>query len=394
MPNGEFHTFLSVLLSASNQLGVAISDIQASIADGSGPQPGYRLQFAMALVAAARTLRGVATAMQSGIVESSTASSMVAAQGEHTETSRTSTGHHHRAPTAMPGASSDSEDVGRMLPHDSSQGQKGLGDDSANPEAQEGRGEEEAVEFLEPIPEVVLGSAPGPNGSGSFVAVTGGGDANTSDEDAMPSAVEAAQVMRMLPQLFGQATQPEGMVGVGQPQDDGLAAMPPEVVSCWQRWTQPQLSLNVLEPLLQPPFSEAYLYGDATGSHRPPVLPHPIEFLPLQWSRTADRTEDMQDLPESPEHLSRAYLSAFLRDIGQHVRRSATFASIPDASERYPHLRRIADFAACQGNSTSAYPELLQGGGNSSAGQNDNEQGGAPPGDATGTPSTAEPGQR
>lgn len=58
MPGGELHAFLSVLQRTVAQLGVAIGDLQVATLEGgrAGPQPRHRMQFAMALVAASRTL--------------------------------------------------------------------------------------------------------------------------------------------------------------------------------------------------------------------------------------------------------------------------------------------------------------------------------------------------
>merc|ERR1719440_1809891 len=39
MPGGELNTFLTMLLGAITQLGVAVSDLQASFLDTAGPQP-------------------------------------------------------------------------------------------------------------------------------------------------------------------------------------------------------------------------------------------------------------------------------------------------------------------------------------------------------------------
>merc|ERR1711920_866791 len=91
----------------------------------------------------------------------------------------------------------------------------------------------------------------------------------------------------------------------------------------------------------QPPLSDAYISGDATGSLHPraQVLPDPEDLLDFRW-RTA--TGYAEEAPETPEHLSRTYLSAFVRDLGRHIATDATFASIPDARQRYPHLAQFA----------------------------------------------------
>merc|ERR1712079_911331 len=105
-------------------------------------------------------------------------------------------------------------------------------------------------------------------------------------------------------------------------------------------WTRPEAFRPVIEESMQPPFSEAYLSGDATGSHHTPVWPTPVEFLPLRWRRSAGRVQGLREdqAPEPPEHLSRAYLSAFLRDLGRYLRGNPVYLTLPDAQQRYPHL--------------------------------------------------------
>lgn len=66
MPAGEAAAFLGALHGATSQLAVAVSDFQVAVADDA-VQPRQQLQFATALVAAAQTFRGVATALQSGV---------------------------------------------------------------------------------------------------------------------------------------------------------------------------------------------------------------------------------------------------------------------------------------------------------------------------------------
>lgn len=69
MPNGELHAFRSLLITAIRSLSVALADLQISLSEGVGQPPRQRLQFAMALASAARTLRGLAMAMQAGFPE-------------------------------------------------------------------------------------------------------------------------------------------------------------------------------------------------------------------------------------------------------------------------------------------------------------------------------------
>uniref|UniRef100_A0A7S4T0H8 Ubiquitin-like domain-containing protein n=1 Tax=Alexandrium monilatum TaxID=311494 RepID=A0A7S4T0H8_9DINO len=338
MPVSELYSFLAVLLNAITQLGVAVGDFQASIADGTWPHPRYRLQLAMAMVAAARTLRGVATAttMQSGFPEVvGPAASAHGGAGDAAAAPRGSVaddgirgGSSSGAPAA-PGASSDSEEVPP--------------DDLVRAEAHGGLSEED--DRLEQLVEAagVPTSVPAPGGQqGAVPREEGGATGDQADLPQAPPAGEAAQLMQMLPQLFGQLTQPFGGRGGGVATGAELDSLPPEVASCWHQWTQPERFRRVVAQAIQPPFSEAYLSGDATGSHRAPALPSLPEFLPLRWRRSAGRVDGLQDVPEPPEHLSRAYLSAFLRDLGRHVGSSSTYASIPQAQERYPHLAQLA----------------------------------------------------
>lgn len=122
-----------------------------------------------------------------------------------------------------------------------------------------------------------------------------------------------------------------------------LATMPPEVAACWRQWTGASTFRPALvdAALRSPPLSAAYRSGDTCGSSRV-SLPPPGDLLPLRWRRAGDRAEGFQeDVPEPPEHLSRAYTCAFLRDVGQHIGRDPTFASMPDTRDRYPHLSRL-----------------------------------------------------
>lgn len=125
---------------------------------------------------------------------------------------------------------------------------------------------------------------------------------------------------------------------------DPAADMPPHVAACWTAWTTAEWARVVVKQANQPPFSEAYWEGDlSVASRHVPQLPPPMDFLPLRWTRSAGRCEGVRDVPEHPEHLQRAYLSAFLRDLGRHAGGDATYQSLPpDARERYPALSKLA----------------------------------------------------
>lgn len=311
IPHGELHAFLAALLSTTVQLGVAISDLQASLIEGTRPQPRYRLQFAMALVSAARTLRGMATAMQSGGWERGFTETGATPSGAGTQQDVTATevGTGQTEDVTAPGGSSDSEE-------------EVTGDDGTGIEQPPGQPEDEVLDvvaFLEPS----AGDAVGGALAGAVLGaadVAGVPTDSQSDEGGVgTSVVEAAQVMRALPQLFGPLSlNPGGFEG--------------------------EIPFNVspAPDAVQPPFSDAYLSGDTTGHYHAPVFPPPVEFLPLRWRRTAGRCEGLQEVPGPPEHLSRAYLCAFLRDLGQSIGNNSTFNTVPDAAQRYPHLGRLA----------------------------------------------------
>jgi len=191
---------------------------------------------------------------------------------------------------------------------------------------------------LEPIPELTTSAAT--NAAGVPVDPASAGATVPAVAQSLP---DAAQMMQMFPQLFGSLPGQNSGAGSGDPGSFG--SLPPEVFACFQSWTQPDSFSAALAQAVQPPLSDAYLSGDATGSHHVPQLPEVMEFLPLRWQRTAGRCEGLQEVPEPPD-LSRAYLSAFLRGLGQHVRSNAAFASMPASEqlERYPSLSHLASF--------------------------------------------------
>jgi len=345
MPSGEFHAFLGSLISATNQLNVAISDMQASLLDDVGPSPRHRLQFAMALNAAARTLRGVAIAMQSGTESAQASPSTVGGGvGENDNLSQGmvvvgpgTDSEEERVPSWVPQGNDDGPP---MVLSDSSLGQEAVGDDGIAPEVAE-RVLEEEDRMLSPSDAGAVDSS-----TNEF----------TRDPDAA-SAEARAEMLRVLTQPFGQLSQSLGPGAVpGAVGADAVESLSPQVRECWDRWTRPESFRRVFVQAVQPALSNAYLSGDAAGLHRIPVLPPPAEFLPLRWRRTAARVEGLQQEPEPPEHLSRAYLSAFLRDLGRHVEGNATYRSIPEARERYPHLARLVDFVALPESDRRAGP--------------------------------------
>jgi len=292
-PGNELYAFLSALHGVTSQLGVAINDMQSSLVSGTGPHPRHRIQFAMALTSAARTLRGMASVMQSGFSESGPAE-QPAASAPSTEAQAEET------PEAA--ACTDSE-------------------------------QEEAAQVVQDAE-----TAEAPNAE------------EAPSTNASPDAQEAMQMMQMLPQLFGQLSQTAGSGRTGQSLCEGLSSMPPEVQACWSSWTQPESFGCVLAQAKQPPFSDSYVSGDATSSHHIPVLPPPVEYLPLRWRKSAGRVSALQgDEPPPPDHLSRAYLCAFLRDLGEYIGDNPTFRTVPSARDRYPNLTQLAaEFGSAQ----------------------------------------------
>lgn len=435
MPAGELAAFLASLHSATSQLGVAVGDFQASLADGSGgPQPRHQLQFAMALVAAARTLRGMATALQSGLIEGGSAVSRSAVPaGTATAAAAAIVGEMQRqqaavspdaattasasVETARPsppapslaggvasaaatrGASSDSED-----PHLSDAALPGAVSAvaaSQAPEAAEVPPAEALLPAAVPVPARSRRQPPCDDGTGGEVPGSGTSLSECSSEGPGERAVQVEQPTQGILDTFAVAASEshaassdvaaqEMNASVNQAQaflsspltlgpplaatanvvaqhqepdlppatdeerptapspapepslPDFLESMPPEVSACWQSWTRPEVFGRVIQQAVQPPLSESYVEGDATGSHRAPQLPPPMEFLPLRWQRTAGRVDGIGDVPESPEQLSRAYLCAFLRDLGRHTAADATFRSVPNADQRYPNLSRLS----------------------------------------------------
>lgn len=338
MPGGEFYTYLSVLIGAVNQIGAALSDVQAALADGSGPQPRQRLQLAMAMIAAARALRGTATAMQTGFVEGGLAAQAAAAAAAAAAPLAAGSGPQGGFGAEEAGTVA-AEAAPRPLPeHVSSEsGEEALG----------GRSEEEPPE----PPEMAPPPEPGEDGGGGF----GGSSASRAGADGPaappPSGPEAEQVMRVLPQLLGQLAQP---LGAGNGVNDGLASIPPEVFNCWNELTQTEPFLRYTAQAAQPPLGEAHLAGDAAGSQYSMPLP-PRDERAEGLQRQQEQEDRQQLLPEPPQHLDRAYLSALAQDLGRFAMDSAADASVPEAQRRYPHLARLAaHFAPRTGASPSS----------------------------------------
>lgn len=432
MPAGELAAFLASLHSSTSQLGVAVGDFQASLADGTGgPQPRHQLQFAMALVAAARTLRGMATALQSGLIEGGSAVSRstappvatmaAAAPAVELQRPQVAAGPDaalaaaasveiarpsppSQSPTgdaasvaATRGASSDSEDahlsdaalpvvisaVAASQAPELAEGQPAEGllpapvqvpvRNRRQPPCDDGTGGEvpgSGTSLSEcssegPVERVVQVEQPTQDTVETFVApATESRDvssdvqaheANTSTTPAVltspltlgPQPATASHVMAQHQETdIPPSTSVQGSAASSPPLaselPEFLEAMPPEVAACWQSWTRPDRFGRVIQQAVQPPFSESYIEGDATGSHRAPQLPPPMEFLPLRWQRTAGRVDGIGDAPEAPEHLSRPYLCAFLRDLGRHTAADATFRSVSNADQRYPNLSRLS----------------------------------------------------
>jgi len=234
--------------------------------------------------------------------------------------------------------------------HDSiSQGQSSLArladERNLNQQPRFGQGQpSEAADEVSEEVEAVFHEIEEEENAEAVLATESARPSTTPDQLPAPTADEATQIMQMLPSLFGQNDgHPGASDGPGP-----LAGLPAEVRACWERWTRPEAFRPVVEQAVQPPLSRAYVSGDATGSHRAPVLPPPEGFLPLRWERAAGRVEGLQQIPEAPEHLSRAYLSAFMRDLGDYAANNATYASMPEAAERYPHLARLIAFTGRQ----------------------------------------------
>jgi len=381
MPGGELNAFLTMLVGATTQLSVAISDLQASYLDGTFAQPRYRLQLAMALVAAARTLRGMATVLQSGPLHDTQAASTsegsaVQPSGEQTPAPQAGT---EQAPTSQASepnprspSSGSEEDNGREIEGAIDGMEVRVGDDEVLevfldpledvfPAGPHGTviaatdGSDQAAEMLQQLMGQLATPASAQFGMAPVVGQVNLNHLMTSvpeepDEDEENQEEDYDAANELLSSVVGQAnlsSQPsQQRQPLQQQTDDALSEMPPEVAAAWHRWTKSDTFAHVVAQANQPVFSHAYVSGDSTGSHRLPQLPEPEQFLPLRWDRTVARMEDSVEPPEPPEHLSRAYLSAFLRDLGHHLQGNSAFRNEPEAAERFPHLHRVEQFFA------------------------------------------------
>jgi len=347
--------FLSMLAAALNQLCVTIGDMQTCIAEAGAPTPRKRLQFTMALAAAARTLSSLVTAIPNSmpeLVEQPAAPEPSASPDEVDDVEA-----EDRAQAATVSDDTNANAGQAEVPardsisrgEQSSIARQRLADDRnlhQQPRIAEvfgGQPSEAADEVSEEV-EAVFHEIEEEENAEDVLATESARPSTAPDQLPAPTADEATQIMQMLPSLFGQNDGPPGASDGPGP----LAGLPTEVRACWERWTRPEAFRPVVEQAVQPPLSRAYVSGDTTGSHRAPVLPPPEEFLPLRWERAAGRVEGLQQIPEAPEHLSRAYLSAFMRDLGDYAANNATYASIPEAAERYPHLARLIAFTGRQ----------------------------------------------
>lgn len=289
---GETSFFLASLVSATAQLGVALSELTANLAEGNPPPARQRIQLAMMLVAAYRTFRGMATALQlqnHGIREVSPSAESAASPAPEASSQQAA------------GSAAASTLTGPPLASEGEEAEDGV------------NSRDERDEQLQRIDELL---------------------------DRFP-----APELELRPEIEDDVV--TSVTGRGDAAAAAVASLgDPDVASCWSRWTQPESFSCVLSQARQAPFSDAYISGDSTSSHRAPTLPPPNAFLPLRWERSARRVRGLADVPPHPDHLSRAYLSAFLRDLGHHVEGDATYNSMADAADRYPHLAQIRSFVS------------------------------------------------
>eukprot|EP00931_Biecheleriopsis_adriatica_P077933 TRINITY_DN51402_c0_g1_i1.p1 TRINITY_DN51402_c0_g1~~TRINITY_DN51402_c0_g1_i1.p1 ORF type:complete len:550 (+),score=95.55 TRINITY_DN51402_c0_g1_i1:36-1652(+) len=291
--SGDLLAFLEVLHAATSQLGVAISDMQTLLRDGNGPTSRQRLQFTMVLASSGRVMRALSSAMapDSVLPTSDTAPE----------------------PGTEPAIPAD------FFPNIAAAREDGYLPAASSP------------------PEPASEAGPEDEEDGA-VEVAETGEACHSSSAVEPQASSSSEQLHSSQTLDGLIPLLSGTT------EAALADMPPSVRSCWEQWTNTEKFSRVIEQAVQPPFSRAYLSGDSTGSHHTPVLPPPEEFLPLRWVRAGGRVQGLREIPEPPDHLSRAYLSAFLRDMGRSVGSDSTYRTVPEVRERYPNLTRITDF--------------------------------------------------
>lgn len=304
-PNNEMPAFLAALQVAHAQLGVVLAEAQTAAGEQSLLNGRMQSQLAGVFASAGRTYRGLSIALQRGPGEEQPQAALATPAQEEDEPDE---------------EEAEESGTGVELPATSTT--------SNNTEAVGASAESSiAPSRLHQESQSIT-----PNSEQCLAAQLGTGlqDQESAQQTAAYEASRAA--------------------------DDLLSGLPPEVAACWTAWTQTEAFSRVLAEAVQPPFSDAYRAGDATGSFQAPVLPPPPLFLPLRWQRALARVEDTQESPGPPEHLSRAYLSAFLRDMGRHVATDPTYTSVPEVAARYPHLARLADFVQQEVTSTPASP--------------------------------------
>eukprot|EP00931_Biecheleriopsis_adriatica_P072878 TRINITY_DN47267_c0_g1_i1.p1 TRINITY_DN47267_c0_g1~~TRINITY_DN47267_c0_g1_i1.p1 ORF type:complete len:689 (-),score=139.21 TRINITY_DN47267_c0_g1_i1:27-2093(-) len=355
--HGELLAFLSLLHAATSQLSVAISDMQNMLREGNGPASRQRLQFAMVLASSGRVLRAMSTAlvpnsllpMPEAVPEPSTEPALVAEEepgiGAATDPNMltmqdpseewvwNSVDHIYELRGTNPGGPApDLEAMARLTGAAAAESSYWPATPSPQEAASEAGAQEDEDDALD-VQENAKTEESGP------AAIEQTSSASASEQ--LPTS-QANRAAAELDELLSTVTSGSG----GPNAEDALASMPANVRSCWEQWTKPDKFRRVLEQAVQPPFSRAYLSGDSTGSHHTPVLPPPEEFLPLRWQRAAGRVQGLREIPEPPDHLSRAYLSAFVRDMGRAVGSDSSYSSMPEVHERYPNLARIVDFVS------------------------------------------------
>jgi len=216
-----------------------------------------------------------------------------------------------------------------------------------------------------------------------------GEDVEVDDEE---EEMQTRLIRQMIPPMQASSAVASSSGGAAVAASDPLHGMPSHVAQAWERWTQPAEAFGsrVVAQAVQPPFSDAYISCDAAGgstssgrqagSGRRGTPPPADDLLELRWRTAAGRAlsgrrRSSQEIPEFPEHLSRAYLSAVLRDMGRFARGSADLRGLeqsagqqrqPSASRaaegdghgsqelRFPRLHVLGDFAAGSGSNDVA----------------------------------------
>lgn len=336
MPAGELHAFLGALQGTTAQLSVAMSDLQGQLGEGATVQPRQRLQFAMALVAAARTFRGVATVMQSGFVEGGPGHGGTAPVHGADHLSNGAAMATAVPAAGIPGGGGEATSAHAEGPPSAvDRGDVPIVNSAsveAAAEAGRSRPSTEDLVLSDSSEEEPAADEAGPQArdtTAAASAVSAAGVASAASSAGTPGAARQGSAPRcpfLEPPHLGADEQPQAEGAIG------WAWGPPALASRDER---------------EPPSASVPSVG--SGAEARPPAADPAQLLQQRWASALGGMEGLPDLPPpAPMHLAHLYLGAILRDAGRLAAADPEYAALPQAEAvaRFPHLSQLANHFA------------------------------------------------